>query len=70
MTWAVTEQDHRGVKRLTRPGLGFGSFWTARRTPAGYEAMAMIRKGQVRTIGGGDIRAQATFIATLFQVAA
>jgi len=42
---------------------GFGSFWTARRTLAGYEAMAMIRKGQVRTIGGGDIRVQATFIA-------
>jgi transposase-like protein len=31
--------DHRNVKRLTRPGLGFGSFWTARRTLAGYEAM-------------------------------
>jgi hypothetical protein len=32
--------------------------------------MAMIRKGQVRNIGGRDIRAQATFIAELFQVAA
>ena len=30
----------------------------------------MIRKGQVRNIGGADIRAQATFIAELFQVAA
>jgi hypothetical protein len=29
-----------------------------------------IRKRQVRTIGGGDIRVQATFMATLFQVAA
>jgi transposase-like protein len=37
------EQDHRGVKRLVRPGLGFGSFWTARRTLAGYEVMAMVR---------------------------
>jgi hypothetical protein len=37
---------------------------------ANYEAMAMIRKGQVRNIGGNDIRAQATFIATLFAIAA
>ena len=61
---------HRNVKRLIRPGLGFGSFWTARRTLAGYEAMAMIRKGQVRNINGRDIRTQAAFIAELFQVAA
>jgi transposase, IS6 family len=66
----IVEQDHRRVKRLTRPGLGFGGFWTARRTLAGFEAMAMIRKGQVQNIGGSDIRAQATFIAELFGVAA
>jgi len=66
----IVEQDHRRVKRLTRPGLGFGGFWTARRTLAGFEAMAMIRKGQVRTIGGRDIRAQASFIAGVFQIAA
>jgi IS6 family transposase len=66
----IVEQDHRRVKRLTRPGLGFGGFWTARRTLAGFEAMAMIRKGQVQNIGGSDIRAQATFIAGLFQIAA
>jgi transposase, IS6 family len=58
------------VKRLTGPGLGFSGFWTARRTLAGYEAMAMIRKGQVRNIGGSDIRAQAEFVAGLFQAAA
>jgi transposase-like protein len=66
----IVEQDHRNVKRVIRPGLGFGGFWTARRTLAGYEAMAMIRKGQVRNMGGNDIRAQATFIARLFDVAA
>jgi hypothetical protein len=32
--------------------------------------MAMVRKGQVRKIGGSDIRAQAAFIAELFPVAA
>jgi transposase-like protein len=66
----IIEQDHRNVKRLIRPGLGFGGFWTARRTLAGYEAMAMIGKGQVRNIGGNDIKAQAKFIAALFKIAA
>ena len=58
------------MKRLVRPGLGFGGFWTARRTLAGYEVMAMIRKGQVRKVGGRDMRAQAAFIAGLFGIAA
>ena len=66
----IVEQDHRRIRRLIRPGLGFGGFWTARRTLAGYEAMAMIRKGQLRNIGGRDIRAQAAFIAELFEIAA
>jgi transposase, IS6 family len=66
----IVEQDHRRVKRLVRHGLGFGGFHTARRTLAGFEVMAMVRKGQVRKIGGRDMRAQANFIAELFQVAA
>jgi IS6 family transposase len=66
----IIEQDHWKVKRQTCPGLGFGSFWTARRTLAGYEAMAMIRKAQIRNNCGRDIKAQARFIATLFKVAA
>jgi transposase, IS6 family len=41
----ILEQDHRRIKRLTGPGLGFGSIWTARRTLAGFEAVAMISKG-------------------------
>jgi transposase, IS6 family len=66
----IVEQDHRRVKRLVRPGLGFGGFHTARRTLAGYEVMAMVRKGQVRGIDGQDIRAQARFITELFHIAA
>ena len=62
----IVEQDHRRIRRLLRPGLGFGSFWTAR-PMAGYEAMAMIRKGQAGSIGGCDMRAQASFIVGLFQ---
>jgi IS6 family transposase len=53
----------RRIKRLVRPGLGFGGFWTVRRTLAGTEAMAMIRKGQVRNIRGNHVGAQANFIA-------
>ncbi len=43
----MVEQDHRAIKRLVNPGMGFGSFNTARRTLRAYEAMNMIRKGQV-----------------------
>ena len=66
----IVEQDYRRIKRLVRPGLGFGSYWTARRTLAGYEVMAMVRKGQLRKVGGRDMRAQATFVAELFELAA
>jgi transposase-like protein len=66
----ILEQDHRGIIHLTGPRLGYGSLWTARRTLAGFEAMAMIRKGQVRKIGGRDMRARAAFLAELFGVAA
>ena len=38
-----------------------------RRTLAGFEAMAMIKKGQVRNVGGSNIKAQATFIVELSQ---
>ncbi len=45
----IVEQDHRAVKRLTRPMLGFKSFWAARCTIAGIETMHAIRKGQLLT---------------------
>ena len=48
----IVEQDHRRIKRLVRPGLGFGSLPTARRTLAGYEGMAMIRRGRFGTWAG------------------
>ena len=66
----VVEQDHRRIKRLVRPGLGFKSLTTASRTIAGYEVMAMIRKGQVAIAPANDMRAQSAFIAALFRVAA
>jgi transposase, IS6 family len=57
------------VKRLIGPMLGFQSFWTARRTLAGVETMAMLAKGQVRAVPANDMPAQRTFIHGLFGVA-
>src|SRR6202020_2312202 len=65
----IVEQDHRRIKRLVRPGLGFGSLRPARQTLAGCGVRAMIRRGQVHNIGGRDMRAQAAVIAELFEVA-
>jgi transposase-like protein len=45
----MVEQDHRAVKRLTRPMLGFKSFWAVRCTLAGTGVMPAIRKGQLLT---------------------
>ena len=42
------ECDHRRIKRLIKYGLGFHSFKTGYKTIRGYEAMYMIRKGQIR----------------------
>jgi putative transposase len=47
----IVEQDHRAVKRVTRPTLGFKSFRSAAATLAGVELMHMIRKGQLQTTG-------------------
>ena len=43
----IVEQDHRGVKRVTRPMLGFKSFDAAQGTLAGIELMHMIKKRQL-----------------------
>src|SRR5665647_2579010 len=43
----IVEQDHRSVKRITQPMLGFKSFSAARAILAGIELMHMIRKGQM-----------------------
>ena len=57
----VVEQDHRAIKRITRPMLGFKTFRCARILIAGIEIMHMIRKGQL-----GDIKDQASSPATQF----
>jgi hypothetical protein len=64
----LQEQDHRFIKRRVNPGLGFGSFNTARRTIQGYEAINMIRKGQIKNVEKGDVIGQISFINEIFGV--
>lgn len=66
----IVEQDHRAIKRLVKPGMGFGSFNTARRTIKGYEVMNMMRKGQIQGVTKGAVRERVKFIAKVFGVAA
>ncbi len=51
-------------------GIPVQSFWTARRTLAGVEAMAMLVKGQVRAVPADDIPAQRAFVHQVFGLAA
>jgi putative transposase len=43
----IIEQDHRAVKRITNPTLGFKSFWSAQKLITGIETTHMIKKGQL-----------------------
>ena len=47
----IVEHDHRAVKRVTRPMLGFKLFRAAQAVLAGIELMHMIRKGQFSMAG-------------------
>ena len=46
----IVEQDHRSIKRIIRPMLGFQSFRSANKTLKGIEAMNMVKKGQVNNL--------------------
>src|SRR2546425_9196395 len=50
----IVEQDHRGVKRVTRPMLGFKSFAAAQDTLVGIELMHMIKKRQMVVAEGEE----------------
>jgi IS6 family transposase len=63
----VLEQDHRASKRRVNAKQVFGEFRPARRTIQGYEAVHMIRKGQVRWVAGDDLLLQIQFIRQSFR---
>ena len=64
------EQDHRNIKRIVKPMLGFKTFHSARRTLRGIEAMNMMRKGQVQGVEKGDVGAQVEFVSQIFGLVA
>jgi IS6 family transposase len=66
----IIEQDHRAIKRRVNAKQGFREFHAARRTIQGYEAIHMLRKGQVRWVSGTDVRRQNQFINKVFELAA
>ena len=61
----VVEQDHRAVKRVTRPMLGFKSFEAAQGTLVGIELMHMIKKRQMVVEAGDEGRTAAELFYAL-----
>ena len=59
----IVEQDHRRIKRLTRPMLGFKNFHSAQSTLAGFELVAMIKKGQMKKNISRDLSCAEQFYA-------
>jgi len=64
----VIEQDHRALRGRWRAMQCFRSFHTAGRTLEGIESLHMMRKGQVKRLGGRDSVGQARFVESLFGV--
>ena len=44
----IVEQDHRFIKKRTKPMLGFKNFYSAKETLSGIENIRMIQKGQIQ----------------------
>ena len=42
----IIEQDHRGIKKITKPTMGFKAFYSAEATLSGIELHRMLRKNQ------------------------
>src|SRR5881398_3824542 len=61
----IVEQDHRAVKRVTRPMLGFKAFVAAQDTLVGIELMHMIKKRQMVVKAGDEGRTAAELFYSL-----
>ena len=64
----IVEQDHRAIKRVTKPMLGFKSFRSAGNVLAGVELMHMIRQGQFAINGAVVVSFADQFYALAGQV--
>jgi putative transposase len=62
----IVEQDHRAVKRITDPMMGFKAFWSAQKLTSGIETMHMIKKGQLHCPGGQAMSAANQFYKLAF----
>ena len=59
----ILEQDHRFIKRITGPMMGFKAFYSASATLAGIETAHMIRKGQIPAFGPTAFQTFAALVA-------
>ena len=64
----IVEQDHRGIKRVTKPMLNLKSFQAARNVLTGIKLMHMIRKGQLLLQGGIKLSFSEQFYALAGQL--
>ena len=62
----IVEQDHRFIKKIVQPMMGFHSYKSACATLSGIEVMHMIHKGQA---GKPDVISEIKLINRLFGVA-
>ena len=62
----IVEQDHRAIKRIVRPMLGFKSFRCASILISGIEIMHMIKKGQLDCSEGQALTAAEQFYSLAF----
>jgi transposase-like protein len=60
----IVEQDHRAVKRLTRPMMGFKDYDSAKATLAGIELCHMIKKRQF--VFNGTLSSRDQFFALAY----
>jgi putative transposase len=61
----IVEQDHRAIKRRTRPMLGFKDFHRARIILGGIETMHMIRTGQMQSVGKSPLSVAQQFYSII-----
>jgi transposase-like protein len=66
----IVEQDHRFVKKRVMTRQGFRSVNEALSSIVGYEAMNIIRKGQIRWLPKGDFGGQKRFVESMFGIPA
>jgi putative transposase len=52
----LVEQDHRFIKKLTKPMMGFKAFYSATATLTGIELHRMLRKGKINGASATHMR--------------